>query len=56
MGDNRNAFTEIEEAFFQAGEQANRREATQETFADLDEGYQPKPLWRRLFARKATES
>jgi hypothetical protein len=55
MGDsNRNAFTEIEEAFFRAGE-AYETEAV-ETFVEHDERSERKPLLRRLFARKATQA
>jgi hypothetical protein len=55
MGDSkRSAFTEIEEAFFRAGEAYEN--APEEVFVELDERYEHKPLWRRLFARKATQS
>ena len=43
-------FSEAEEAFFSADVAATQPEPV-ERFADLDEGYQPRPLWRRLFAR-----
>ncbi len=43
--------SDVEEAFFRAGIAATRPEPV-ETFADLDEGYRPRSLLRRLFTRK----
>ena len=51
---NRNSahsFTQFDEEFFRAGSAMSEPEQP-ETFADLDEGYRPKPLLRRLFSRK----
>jgi hypothetical protein len=49
------AFTPAEEEFFRAGA---TREPTEpiETFEDLDEPHRRRPLWKRLFARKSTQS
>lgn len=55
---NRNSassFTELEEAFFRAGSAPEPTEPV-ETFADLEEPSRRRPLWRRLFARKTTQS
>lgn len=46
-------FSEAEEAFFQAGAAYSDPEPA-ESFGDLDEGYRPPSLLRRLFARKQT--
>jgi len=43
------AFTAAEEAFFDTAEQAP---SNAETFADLDEDYQPQGFWDRLLGRK----
>ncbi|MBS1123871.1 MAG: hypothetical protein H6Q90_6099 [Deltaproteobacteria bacterium] len=43
--------SDAEEAFFRAGIAATKPEPV-ETFADLDEGYRPRSLLRRLFSRK----
>jgi len=48
------AFTPIEEAFFRAGA-AESEQQPAETFADLEEGVQRRPLLRRLFSRKPTQ-
>ncbi|MDB4960462.1 MAG: hypothetical protein JWP01_461 [Myxococcales bacterium] len=46
-------FTPVEEQFFSAAGSTAEYEPT-DSFADLDEGYQPRPgLLRRLFARAA---
>jgi hypothetical protein len=47
------AFTEVEEEFFRAGSALSQPQPV-ETFNDLDDGYRPTPLLRRLFARKAS--
>lgn len=44
-------FSEAEEAFFRAGFAVTKAEPV-ETFADLDAGYHPLPVLRRLFARR----
>jgi hypothetical protein len=49
------AFTALEEEFFREGLRNEREGESRETFADLDEGYRPPSMWRRLFARKATQ-
>ncbi len=45
----------VEEEFFRAGTVKSESIETVETFADLDEGYRPTTLWRRLFGRKGTQ-
>ncbi|MBS1120835.1 MAG: hypothetical protein H6Q90_3063 [Deltaproteobacteria bacterium] len=55
---NRNSsrvFSLVEEEFFRAGASRTESNAPQESFADLDEGYRPTSLWRRLFGRKPTQ-
>jgi DNA-binding response OmpR family regulator len=53
------AFSELEEAFFRAGHDAApdapaaAGRADDETFADLDEGYQRPSFWDRLWGRRA---
>jgi hypothetical protein len=49
--DSASSFTLVEEEFFKSG---NRTDPTGpiETFADLDEGYQPPSLWQRLLGKK----
>lgn len=49
---NQDHFTDLEEAFFQAG--ATLAESSEpETFEDLEEPARPRSRWRRLFARRA---
>jgi len=45
-------FTDVEEAFFRAGETIAEPSAA-ESFDDLDEGYRRPSLLRRLFSRAA---
>ncbi|MDQ3365347.1 MAG: hypothetical protein M3680_07965 [Myxococcota bacterium] len=47
-------FSPLEEAFFRAGSEAAEAERP-ESFEDLDEGYQPRPLWQRLFSRSSRQ-
>ena len=55
---NRNSarsFSLVEEEFFRAGTiRSEAAESSVEDFADLDEGYRPPSLWRRMFGRKPT--
>lgn len=51
----REGFTPVEEAFFRAGAAEVEPEPV-ETFADLEDGVRRRPLLRRLFSRKATQS
>jgi len=56
---NRNSarsFSLEEEEFFRVGTVQSESVETPETFADLDEGYRPPSLWRRLFGRKHAQS
>jgi hypothetical protein len=48
------AFSEEEEAFFRGADRSTQvaRVQAPETFADLDEGYQPPKFWDRVFGRK----
>jgi hypothetical protein len=50
--DSARSFSLVEEEFFRDG---GRRDVTEpvETFADLDEGYQPVTIWQRLFGKKS---
>ena len=48
------AFTDAEEEFFRAGATVGEPEPV-ETFSDLEEGYRPPKLLRRLFGRPATQ-
>ncbi len=43
-------FTDVEEAFFEAGIQMSETESI-DTFADLDRDFQRPSLWSRLFSR-----
>lgn len=57
-GSNRNSaasFTPLEEEFFRAGATPESTEPV-ETFEDLEEAHRRRPLWRRLFARRSTQS
>ena len=60
MGDSKRnsvpAFSLAEEEFFRAGTLQSESVESPETFVDLDEGYQPPSLWRRLFGRKPTQA
>ena len=48
------AFTDDEEAFFRAGAELDDAPTpSPDTFEDLDEGYQPKTFFQRLFNRPA---
>ena len=48
-------FSATEEAFFKAGSTlAQQPRAPVESFDDLDEGYQPRTFWQRLFNKPAT--
>ena len=49
------SYSEVEEEFFRAGAEPGHDEPV-ETFADLDEGYRPVSLWRRLFGRSTAGS
>lgn len=42
------SFSDDEEAFFQAGKAIERKAPVTDSFADLDEGYQPQSFWERL--------
>lgn len=46
-------FSELEEEFFRQGTSVSEPEPA-ESFGDLDEGYRPTSLLRRLFSRKQT--
>jgi len=48
------SYSEVEEEFFRSASTEAQPEPA-ETFADLDEGYRPRSLWRRLLSRKPTE-
>ena len=50
------AFSLIEEEFFRAGAVRSESIEKVDMFEDLDEGYRPTTVWRRLFGRKATQS
>lgn len=43
-------FTDVEEAFFQAGNEMSELEVI-DSFADLDRDFQRPSLWSRLFSR-----
>jgi len=45
------AFTELEEEFFRAGEALEQLGSR----ADLDDGYEPPSLWRRLLGRPTAD-
>ncbi|MBA3395518.1 MAG: hypothetical protein H0T89_22915 [Deltaproteobacteria bacterium] len=51
---NSGSFTAIEEEFFRAGTSMSEL-PQRESFDDLDEGYRPTSVWRRLFARKNSD-
>ena len=46
------AFSDDEEAFFRAGAEATEGAPPAESFADLDDGYQPRSFWDRVLGRK----
>jgi hypothetical protein len=47
------AFSDSEEAFFRGADKSKPVErVSHETFADLDEGYEPPKFWDRVFGRK----
>jgi hypothetical protein len=54
MDSNRNSgsFSLLEEEFFRAGALQSEASEPEERFSDLDENYQPRSIWRRLFGRK----
>jgi hypothetical protein len=45
-----NTFTDVEEAFFEAGIQMSELESI-DSFADLDRDFERPSLWSRLFSR-----
>ncbi|MBP8811181.1 MAG: DUF4388 domain-containing protein [Kofleriaceae bacterium] len=46
------AFSDDEEAFFRAGAESADGAPPAESFADLDDGYQPRSFWDRVLGRK----
>jgi len=46
------SFSDDEEAFFEAGHTLDKKPPPSESFADLDEGYQPRSFWERLTGKK----